>query len=215
VVFDPAVHHRRSIRLKHFDYTMPGAYFVTICASEGEMLFGEIGGGQMRMNELGQMVHDVWHAMPKHYAAIKVDAFVVMPNHVHGVIWIVGAGPRARPQSEIRQQQGRAGAVRGWPEGPAPKLGGQAQGPAPTISLPDAVHRFKSLTTARYRQGVGAGHWPSCGSVLWQRNYYEHIIRDDKEVNRIREYILANPQRWRQDPENPAREGEEEDFDLW
>ncbi len=96
--FDPERHHRRSIRLKGYDYSRPGAYFVTICAQNHECLFGEIQERRMILNEAGCMVQAVWHELPQHYPDVDVDAFVVMPNHVHGIIVlksIVGAGPRA------------------------------------------------------------------------------------------------------------------------
>jgi putative transposase len=175
-------HHRRSIRRKGYDYAQPGAYFVTTCAQGGECLFGEIVSGQMRMTDVGQMVHETWYAMPRHYAGIEVDMFVVMPNHVHGIIRLVGAGPRARPGA-------------GQPQGVAPTL---------SLSLPDVVHRFKSLTTTRYRQDVVEKSRHAFDGRLWQRNYFEHIIRNDRDLERIREYIAANPSRWSSDRENPA-----------
>jgi putative transposase len=144
-------------------------------------VFGDIVEGEMVSNDAGQMVQDIWEQMPSHYPGCGLDAFVVMPNHVHGIILItatpepVGAGPRARPYS------------------------GQTDG---TMSLPDLVHRFKSLTTARYRQGVETRGWHAMDGKLWQRNYYEHIIRDDDELQKIREYIATNPIRWEADWEN-------------
>ncbi len=156
---------------------------MTICSRNREFLFGEIIGGQMRTNETGRMIHSVWYELPKHYPGIGVDVFVVMPNHVHGIV-VVGAGPSPR-----RPRPG----------------GGQPQGVAPTISLPNVVHRFKSMTTAPYRRSLGTKGKDESGGILWQRNYYEHIVRNDGELNEIRVYIATNPQRWAEDRENPQR----------
>ena len=141
------------------------------------------------------MAEAVWHELPQHYPGVNVDAFVVMPNHVHGIILLEGAG--ADPYVN------HVGA--GAPARPAPTHAGQPQGVAPTkmMSLPDVVQRFKSLTTVKYRWGVRQDGWPPFPGRLWQRNYYEHVIRDEEELNRIRQYIVDNPQNWAHDIENP------------
>jgi putative transposase len=185
VRFNREKHRRRSIRLLGYDYTQAGAYFVTICTQGRECLFGEIVDREMRLNDAGRMVHSVWEELPRRYTGMDIDAFVAMPNHIHGIIilrdhHVVGATPRGCPTS------------------------GQAQGPAPTMSLPDVVHRFKSLTTARYPQGVAEKGWPPFCRRLWQRNYYEHVIRGEDELDRIRRYIEDNPLMWAMDRENPA-----------
>ena len=184
--YDPARHHRRSIRLRGYDYRQAGAYFVTICTQDRELMFGEVVGGQTRLNGPGQMVESIWRELSQHYPGVEVDTFVVMPNHVHGIIILVGAGTGACPDNP-----------------------GQPQGVAPTgtMSLPDVVHWFKPLTTARYRRGVLYGGWLPFPGRLWQRNYYEHVIRNDEELNRIRQYIIDNPARWEEDPENPDNAG--------
>jgi hypothetical protein len=130
------------------------------------------------------MVQEVWNELPANYEGVETDAFVIMPNHMHGIIVLVGAGPRACPKP---QDEPRAG-------------DGQARGPAPTV--PMVVQRFKSFTTHLY------------GATLWQRNYFEHIVRGDHDLDRIREYIVTNPVRWTLDSENPARQGDDE-FDRW
>ena len=101
---DPEKPHRRSIRLGGYDYSQPGAYFVTVCAQNRECLFGELVDNKMRLNDAGRMVESVWEELPRHYAGIDIDAFVAMPNHIHGIIMlldgdVVGAGPRARPDN--------------------------------------------------------------------------------------------------------------------
>ncbi len=95
--YDPDRHHRRSIRLRTYDYCRAGVYFVTICAHDRECLFGEIADGEMRLNDAGRMIQSVWDESPPHYAGIDTDAFIAMPNHIHGIITTVGAGPRACP----------------------------------------------------------------------------------------------------------------------
>jgi REP element-mobilizing transposase RayT len=180
VKYDPARHHRRSIRLPAYDYARAGAYFVSICSQNRECLFGDVINGDMILNQRGEMVERTWRELAECYPGVEVDAFVVMPNHVHGIIVLVGAGPRACPEGS-----------------------GQPQGVARTISLPDVVHRFKSLTTAKYRWGVHNDGWRPFPGRLWQRNYYEHIVRDEEELNRVRQYIIDNPARWEDDVENP------------
>ncbi len=190
MVYDPQKHHRRSIRLKGYDYSRAGAYFITICVQNGECLFGEIVDGLVRLNDAGCMIQRIWNQLPQNYPGVDIDAFIAMPNHIHGIIALtVGAGPRACPpdmhDSDHRQ--------------------GHPQGGAPTVmSLTDVVHRFKSLTTTRYRQGVTHHDWPPFPGKLWQRNYYEHIIRDDDDLDRIRQYIANNPARWTDDENHPA-----------
>jgi len=178
------------------------------------------------------MVQTVWDELPDHYPGVDIDAFVVMPNHIHGIILLtVGATPRGCPlprdhpiprEDPAVRDQAVSGGCRvphdhrgsGAGDDPAVDRNGQAQGPAPTdtggaaerLSLPDVVHRFKSLTTARYRQGVRRDGWTPFPGRLWQRNYYEHIIRNDDELRRAREYIAENREKWALDRENPYRE---------
>ena len=181
---DSKDHHRRSIRLKDYDYAQPGGYFVTIVTQSRKCLFGEIVEAEMQLNDAGQMVEAVLNNFPKHYSRVECDAFVVMPNHVHAVIVLVGAGPRARS------------APTGQPQGVAPTI-------KTSLSLPDVVHRFKTLTTKQYIDGVKQYGWRHFVGRLWQRNYFEHVIRDEASLNRIRQYILDNPARWEYDRENP------------
>ncbi len=197
MTFDPDKRHRRSIRLKDYNYAQAGVYFVTICAQNRACLFGEIVDGVMQLNDAGQMIQSVWDELPPYYRGVDIDACTVMPNHIHGIIvlTVVGAGPRACPDN------GQPRGVDGHPRG----VHGQPRGVAPTtMSLPDVVHRFKSLTTTRFRHGVIQNGWPPFPGKLWQRNYYEHIIRDEDELNRIREYIGNNAARWAEDENNPT-----------
>ncbi len=225
--YDPARHHRRSIRRKGYDYTQAGAYFITIVTQGRLCLFGEVVAGEMRMNDAGRMVHQVWDELALFYEGVQTDAFIVMPNHVHGIIILtgtvratprgcpgemnvemnVGAGPRASPDPPSGQPRSPSGQPRS-PSGQPHSPSGQPRGVAPTLGLglPDVVHRFKTMTTKRYADGVRANQWPPFPGRLWQRNYYEHIIRDvgangRSPLQRIREYILTNPLRWHLDRE--------------
>lgn len=171
--FDPEKHHRRSIRLKGFDYGQPGAYFVTICAQNRECHFGAVADGQIRLNEAGQIIQAAWGELPSRFSNIAVDAFVVMPNHIHGIV-LVGAQFIA-------------------PSDPQGKNLG-AMNRAPTLG--EMVRSFKATST-RLIRGTGNANF------AWQRNYYEHVIRDEDSLERIRNYITENPTRWDMDRENP------------
>ena len=165
-------YHRCSIRLKGYDYTQPGAYFLTIVTQNRECILGNISDYHVLLNDAGLMVQKTWHEIPEHYMNIAADSFIVMPDHIHGIIVFSMQVVQARGQDM------------------------QARGPATTttrLSLPDIVHRFKSLTTKRYIDGVKSHNWRICPGRLWQRNYYEHIIRDEQSLENIRRYIQCNP----------------------
>jgi putative transposase len=206
MAFDPDKHHRRSIRLKEYDYALAGAYFITLCTQGRLCLFGEVVDAVMQLNDAGRIIQIAWEELPKYYAGVETDAFVVMPNHIHCIIVLVGAGPRACP-------------VDGRIQGPAPTISsapgntGRVRRPAHTaMSLSDVIHRFKTITTKRYADGVKQYGWPPFPGRLWQRNYYEHIIRNEESLDHIRQYIADNPMRWAIDRENPlATELEPED----
>jgi REP element-mobilizing transposase RayT len=170
VKYGPDKHHRRSIRLRDYNYAQTGAYFVTICTQGRVCLFGEVVDGHMTLNDAGRMVQRVWDDLPMRFPSIALDMFVIMPNHVHGIIAIVGAG-LALP------------------------CGGAASS-APTLG--DIVRAFKSVSAIQVNQLLSRSEQP-----LWQRNYYEHIIRNDEELARVGQYILDNPAQWLDDQDNP------------
>ncbi len=182
--YDPKKHHRRSIRLKGYDYTQPGAYFITICTQNRECLFGEVVDGRMVLNELGQVARECWLAIPDHFPHSRLDEFVIMPNHVHGIIWIVGPdGKKELP------------AV-GWNRIPVgakdllPPRGNPSPRPKGTSrTIGSMVRGFKIGVTKWARQHTDIYQ-------VWQRNYYEHIIRNMEALRRIRWYIRMNPRRW-------------------
>jgi REP element-mobilizing transposase RayT len=183
MTYDPKHHHRRSIRLPGYDYTQPGAYFVTICVHDGEPLFGEVVDGIMRPNRVGCIVQACWSNLPRHYPHVVLDEFVVMPTHTHKIIVLAGDPDPAAPAPED------------IPTGEQPHT--------PTRhGLPEIVRAFKSFSAKR----INALR-RSTGTPVWQRNYYEHIIRNDHALQAIRKYIRDNPLRWHLDRYNPAAIG--------
>ncbi|MFH0350414.1 MAG: transposase [Chromatiales bacterium] len=239
VLFDPERQHRRSIRLRGYDYTQAGAYFVTIVVQDRACLFGEVVDGHVRLNDAGRMVANEWGALCSRFINIDLDAFVVMPNHIHGVIVITGTigtdgstvgTPLVGAQSTtgahttaatvgagLVAAQSTTGDIVG-----APLVGAQTSGAqsgattrvAPTIvpmttmrgrAVGHIVGAFKSLTTVVYTRGVKTQGWSPFRGRLWQRNYFEHIVRNEDSLHRIRQYIADNPACWTDDPENPQR----------
>ncbi|MEJ5348028.1 MAG: transposase [Desulfosoma sp.] len=195
--YDPQKHHRRSIRLKGYDYTQPGAYFVTICTQDRTCLFGEVVNGQMQLNEAGRRVVTEWETLPERFPCIQLDAFVVMPNHVHGIVWIqpVGAqfiAPHGGVMNHAPTASPHGGVMNHAPTAPH----GGVMNHAPTLG--QIIRVFKAVTTRAIRQMI----FPQ---FAWQRNYYEHIIRNEDSLNRIRRYIANNPAQWTFDRENPNR----------
>jgi len=182
---------RRSLRLREYDYAAPGAYFITVCARRGTFPFGRVLGGEMRLSLLGKVVFDEWFrtATVRPNVCLREDEFVVMPNHVHGIIWILET-----TKSAIR---GVASPRIARPAGPR------------SGSLGAIVGQFKRAVTSRIRTTLGGAT-----DFAWQRNYWEHIVRDERSLSRIRQYIAENPLRWELDRENPQRKGEDE-FERW
>ena len=181
-------HRRRSIRLRGYDYTQPGAYFVTICTHNRELLFGRVVDGEMVLNAYGEIVWEEWFktAQVRPYVELFADEFVVMPNHIHGVVWIVG---------DMVGAQRRCAPTK-------PKPGGVTPNNVAPGSLGAIIRAFKSAVTRRINQMRGTP-----GARVWQRNYYEHIIRNDRALNAIRRYIAENPLRWHLDRYNPDATG--------
>lgn len=169
---DPERYRRRSERLSGYDYSQAGAYFVTICTKDRACLLGEIAAGAMHLNDAGNIVEAAYHGLPGRFRSTAIDEFVVMPNHVHGII-VVGAQFIAPPFLDANQ-----GAINR-----APTLG-------------DVVRAFKAVSTRQIRLHAN----PQFG---WQRNYYEHVVRNEESLNRIRQYIAENPLQWAMDRENP------------
>jgi putative transposase len=193
---NPGERHRRSIRLKGYDYSQPGAYFVTICTHNKVCVFGEIVDGQMRLNTLGQMIQAEWLKIGERFPTMQMDEFVVMPNHFHAIINIVGATLVVAPNDHPDLDTTRAGTS------PAPTPTTTTAHTASTVG--DIVGAFESITTHAYILWVRAGIWPEFDQRLWQRNYYEHVIRDMPGWQRIQAYIRANPVTWESDRLKPG-----------
>ncbi len=180
--FDPQKHHRRSIRLKEFDYAQPGGYFVTIVTYQRDLLFGEIVNEEMVLNEFGKIADECWRVIPEHFPIVELGAYVIMPNHVHGIIVINDNknGTTMKSSSSV----GARHASPLPPRGVKPK------------SIGAIVGSFKSAVTRR----IGREHNTR---GIWQRNYYEHVIRNHEDWDRIHRYIESNPSLWTEDEENP------------
>ncbi len=179
--FDPDIHHRRSIRLRGYDYARAGAYFVTVCVQGRECLFGEVVAGKIVLTPEGEMVRSVWRGLAERFPNLVLDEFVAMPNHCHGILMIsepVGAPLAAPCPGHPVKPKGAASS--------APTLGG-------------IVRAFKSISAIAVNRLMDRADRP-----LWQRNYYERILRDDEELDRARRYIADNPAKWAMDAENPA-----------
>ena len=187
-VYDPDRHHRRSVRLSAYDYAAAGAYFVTICTSGRIHAFGEIDGGVLRPTRRGLIVRQCWEAIPLHRPTVALDAFAVMPNHCHGIVWITHDSAAAPT----------VGATLVSPSSARPR--GPNSG-----SLGAIVGAFKAAVSReinKLRPGSGTG--------IWQPNYHEHIIRNQRELEAIRYYVLTNPERWDHDAENAVGDKSDE-----
>ena len=173
-------HHRRSIRLPGYDYTQAGAYFITLVTEDRACLLGDIRNGDMLLNQAGLLADREWHSLTRRFPGLELDAFQVMPNHLHAILLLTDPC--------------NAGSKTGTSD--PPPFGGKVQ----PGSVPAIVRAYKSAVALRYKRMNLPDHGP-----LWQRNYYEHIIRSTESLDRIRAYILNNPQQWAEDQENPAR----------
>ncbi len=178
----PFYRRRKFLRLPEYDYSQPGAYFVTICTQERKPIFGEIRNGIMGLNICGCVIVDCWMWIMKQYPYVFLDEWMIMPNHFHGIIVIQDmecrGGSRAAPTQKRKP-------------------------------LGQLIGAFKTVAAQSIRRVTGIN-----GQKVWQRNYFEHIIRDEKSWLKIQEYILTNPLRWELDRENPNHHSSDE-FDTW
>jgi REP element-mobilizing transposase RayT len=205
--YDPRMHQRRLFRLKGYDYSLPGAYFVTVCTYQRECLLGEIHQGEMLINELGQFVIQVWKDLPDHYPHVILDAFCVMPNHFHGIIIlsdIYGGGEidlgdegdkGDEGESETRPYKTQPYEARPY----EPTASDSSPPPQKRHGLPEIVRALKSFSARLINQ-----RRDTQGVPVWQRNYYERIVRNEHELNAIRQYVYENPMKWEMDMDNPS-----------
>lgn len=184
-VMNSSPQNRRSLRLRDYDYGAAGAYFVTVCTRERISFFGELDHGNMRLNEFGDIVAACWSDLPHHFPNIQLDCFTVMPNHIHGLIEIIE-----------RFSENSVGAQHAAPVSATPVR--HSRHNVHPGSLAAIVRSFKAASVRRINLSIGTP-----GATVWQRNYYEHVVRDESELQRVREYIVNNPARWAEDEENP------------
>ena len=198
--YDPDKHQRRSIRLRDYDYAQAGAYFVTICTWDRAPLFGVIVGGEIRLNDRGRIAEEEWSRAGVLRSSVTLDAFVIMPNHVHGILVLSGVGATRRvalgeatPRPYERPLSG-VGATRRVALGEAAPRPYERPRGAERQSLGAIVAQFKSAASKRIRRASGVLDLP-----IWQRNYHEHVIRGEADLTRLREYIVNNPMKWAED----------------
>jgi putative transposase len=192
-------HRRRTIRVQGYDYTQAGAYFITLCTKNRKCLLGKVVNGMVQLNETGRLVESVWLKTATARPEIELDAYVVMPNHFHAIFFIHESPGVAGATHRVAPTKNRS-AVVGKPH--------RAAGPR-SRSLGAVMAQFKSLVTKRLN---ATGQ--NTDSGVWQRNYYEHVIRDEDSLHRIRQYIATNAQRWDLDREN-LQATEKDAFDDW
>lgn len=174
--YDPERHHRRSIRIPGFNYAAAGWFFVTVCTHERKSILSLIENNAVNVTAFGHLTEMCWAEIPRHFPNVQVDEFVVMPNHVHGIIVIdIEQGTACRaPTAEVF-------------------------GRPVTASLSTIIRSFKSAASKQINE---VRETP--GSPVWQRGFYERVIRNERELIRFRNYIDGNPSRWADDPENQA-----------
>jgi len=187
-----AKHQRHSIRLKGYDYSRAGLYFITICIQNRLHLLGHIENREMILNDAGRMVKNEWVKLPERFQNIVLHEYIVMPNHFHAILEIVGATLVVAQNNMVAQNETNDYFM-GQPQG-------QPQGFAPTgKTVGDMVGAFESITTVEYIRGVKNNNWQKFDKKLWQRNYWEHIIRNEQSYLKISEYIVNNPANWNND----------------
>ena len=199
MTYDPDKHHRRSIRLKNYDYGQPGTYYVTICTARRRCLFGRIENEKMHSSPSGEIVQEEWLRSAEMRSRVALDAFVIMPNHLHGIILLsdFDGASESVAAAETRRVTLQRDPT---PDDEAPQRDATFEqfGKPTSDTIPTIVRLFKSAATKRINLSRGTS-----GSPVWQRNYYEHVVRDQEDLNRIRQYIAANLSRWNDDIENP------------
>ncbi len=192
--YNPDIHHRRSIRITAYDYSQSGSYYITICLQDYLCLFGEIKNGAMILNDAGKMVQSQYLLLPQRFENIALDEYIIMPNHFHGIIALTAAAVGAPLVGALNNQTTQP--ATGQPREIAPTVCrcGRSQN-----TVGDIIGAFKSIVTNEYIKGVKTKKWRRFNKKLWQRNYYEHIIRNEKSYRQISEYIQTNPFKWRDD----------------
>lgn len=193
MTFDPAIHHRRTHRLSGYNYAAHGAYFLTLCVQGKEPLLGKIHANSLALNDAGRMVEHWWHELSGKFPTVQSDHYIIMPDHLHGIITLhpathtaAEADPWGCPWSDSPpspvNQSGHTNPV---------NQGGHIGPP-----LHQVVQWFKTMSTNAYIRGVCNQQWPPFHGRLWQRDYYDRIIRNQTDLDHMRRYIRENPTRW-------------------
>lgn len=203
VVYNPHLHQRSSIRLKGYDYARAGLYFITICTKDRNHLFGHIENAGMVLNVFGQIAHNHWRKLHERFSKEELDVFQVMPNHMHGIILLndfpVGAGlAPAHDNGQPARDNGQPARDNGDRAGASPA----PTGPTTFNTIGNIVGAYKSLVANECLQIFKQNHPGEIMGKIWQRNYYEHIIRTDAAYLNICNYILHNPSNWKEDTFN-------------
>ena len=194
---NPKIHNRHSLRLKGYDYAQNGLYFITICCQDRVHWFGNVVNGEMKLNENGKIAQQCWLEIPEHFPDVTLHEFIIMPNHIHGIVEIVGAN-KYSPQNIMENISPEIGAnvfpdktgANVFPD----KTGANVYSPlrSPSKTIGSVVRGFKIGVMKRIRS-------TSDVKTIWQRNYYEHIIQNEHSFDRISEYIINNPLNWGKD----------------
>jgi putative transposase len=179
--YNPLIHHRRSIRLKDYDYSKAGAYFITICCEDRIHRFGKVSGDEMILNEFGTIAYNEWINLAERFSHFELDVFQIMPNHMHGIIVLSDMAAVVGATLAVAQKEN--------------KVNRATARVAPTIS--DIVGAYKSIVSNACLNLCKSEN--KTMGKLWQRNYYEHIIRDERAYGNISNYIINNPSKWTED----------------
>ena len=191
--YNPDKHNRRSIRLKGYDYTRSGFYFITICCYQKQCFFGEIVDEKMWLNQYGEIVSKTYQWLSQRYFYVHLDEWIIMPNHFHGIMVLTDTPCRGESRIAPTNRNNLILTDQNLPINPELKR----------KSLGRLIGAFKTVSTKKINFIRNAP-----GTPIWQRNYYEHIIRDEESLNRIRKYIINNPWSWELDrlhPDNPSK----------
>ncbi|HEU5087382.1 MAG TPA: transposase [Roseiflexaceae bacterium] len=194
--YDPQRHHRRSIQLRGYDYRTCGAYFVTVCVRRHSRVLGQVHNGKVFLSEWGTIVERTWHVLPERFP-VELDAFVIMPDHIHGMLWLISpetGGPRSIPADQAGGSH-LAGKAESHPDDTDDSHPAGKGGSRPALTTKPLGGIIGALKTMSARQINVVRGTP--GVPFWQRDFYERIVRDEAALWRIREYIRCNPQRWR------------------
>ena len=168
--------------MKGYDYSRPGLYFITICIQDKKRLLGNIVDGKMYLNDAGKMVENEWLKIPIRFPTVQLHKYVIMPDHFHAIMEITAGGTLVVTPDDQNTIDNRKGNHKGCPA---------------TVTVGRIIGAFQSIVTVEYIRGVKNIGWQPFNGKLWQRNYYEHIIRDEKSYHRISEYIVNNPINWK------------------